>query len=136
MEIVLIFSVVLTLLSGLVVVGVVYNTTRILVAERERELATLRVLGFTRGDISESVLLELAVQVLPALGVGAAFGWSLSAIAVRLFGPEDLTIPLVIGARTWVFCLSVVLVAAVLSALAARRRLDRIDLVSVLKVRE
>lgn len=136
MEVLLVFSFVLTLLGALVVVGVVYNATRILVAEREREFATLRVLGFSRADISESLLLELAVQVLPALVLGALIGYGLSATAVRLFGPEDLSIPLVISARTWGLSLGVVLASAVGSALAVRRRLDHLDLVAVLKVRE
>lgn len=135
-EIILVFSAILTLLGALVVIGVVYNATRLLVAEREREFATLRVMGFTRGDVSESLFLELAVQVLPALGLGALFGYALAAIAVQLFGPEDMSIPLVVGARTWGLSLAVVLASAVGSALAVRGRLDRLDLVGVLKVRE
>ena len=136
MRIVLVFSFVLTVLGALVVTGVVYNAARILVSERERELATMRVMGFTRGDISEVLLLELAAQVLPALGVGALIGYGLSAVAVHLFGPEDLSIPLVIGVRTWGLALGVVVASATASALVVRRRLDRLDLVSVLKVRE
>ncbi|MFO0697233.1 MAG: ABC transporter permease [Polyangiales bacterium] len=136
MQIILVFSGVLTLFGGLVVAGVVYNAARILVAEREREMATLRVLGFTRGDISEALLLELAVQIVPALGLGALFGYGLAAVAVRLFGPEDMSIPLFIGARTWALAFAVVLVCSLASALVVRRRLDRLDLVAVLKVRE
>lgn len=136
MQIVLVFSFVLTVLGALVVTGVVYNAARILVSERERELATMRVMGFTRGDISEVLLLELAMQVFPALALGALIGYGLSFLAVDLFGPEDLSIPLVIGARTWGLALTVVLGAASASALVVRRRLDRFDLVSVLKVRE
>lgn len=136
MEIVLVFSGVLTLLGGLVVAGVVYNSARILVSERERELATMRVIGFTRGDISEVLLLELAFQVLPALLLGAVFGYGLASVAVHLFGPEDMSIPLVVGVQAWALSISVVLGSATASALAVRRRLDRLDLVSVLKVRE
>ena len=136
MSIVLVFSAVLTLLGALVVVGVVYNTARILIAEREGEFATLRVLGFTRANVSEAFLLELAAQIVPSLGVGALFGYGLSAVAVRLFGPEDLSIPLVVGPRTWAVALAVVLISAATSALLVRRRIDRLDLVSLLKVRE
>jgi putative ABC transport system permease protein len=136
MQIVVVISAILTLLGMMVVIGVVYNATRILVAEREREFATLRVLGFTRADISESLLLELAVQVLPALGLGALFGYGLAAMAVQLFGPQDLSIPLVVGARTWGLSLAAVLASTIGSALVVRRRLDHLDLVAVLKVRE
>lgn len=136
MEIVLAFSTVLTLLGALVVVGIVYNAARILVSERQRELATLRVLGFSRGDISEILLLELAFQVLPALGLGALLGTGLTQAAVRLFGPEDLSIPAVVGLRTWGIVLGVMLGSALAAALLVRRRLDHLDLVSTLKVRE
>lgn len=135
-QIVVLFSTLLTLFGAIVVAGVVYNSARILVAERARELATLRVLGFTRGDISEVLLLELAIQVLGGLPLGALCGWLLSAVAVRLFGPEDMSIPLVIGTTTWALAVVVVLASAVASALLVRRRLDQLDLVGVLKVRE
>lgn len=136
LNLLVVFSAILTTLAALVVAGVVYNTARILVAERERELATLRVLGFTRADVSEAFLLELAVQVIPALFIGAAFGYGLAAMAVGRFGPEDMSIPLIIGPRTWAIAFATVLASAVASALVVRRRLDRLDLVSLLKVRE
>jgi putative ABC transport system permease protein len=135
-QIMVVFSLVLSAFGALVVVGVVYNGARILVAERSREVATLRVLGFSEGDVSAFVLLELAVQVVAGLPVGAALGYGLAAIAVRLFGPEDMSIPLVVGAGTWAIAVAVVLGSATASALAVRRRLDRLDLVGVLKVRE
>ena len=130
------FSAMLTLFGAAIVAGVVYNAARILVAERARELATFRVIGFTRGDISHSLLLELGIQVAFGIPLGAAFGYGLCAMAVRLFGPEDMAIPLVIGPRTWALAIGVVLGAAVTSALLVRRRLDELDLVTVLKVRE
>jgi putative ABC transport system permease protein len=130
------FSLLLTLFGAAIVVGVVYNAARILVAERARELAAFRVIGFTRADVSESLLVELGIQVALGIPLGALFGYGLSSFAVRLFGPEDLSIPLVIGARTWALAIAVVMAAAVASALLVRRRLDRLDLVEVLKVRE
>ncbi|MCB9646787.1 MAG: FtsX-like permease family protein [Deltaproteobacteria bacterium] len=136
MEIVLVFSLVLTLLAALVVAGIVYNAARIQVSERERELATMRVMGFSRGDISEVLILELALQVLPALVLGALVGQGLCTAAVQLFGPEDLSLPVVIAGRTWALAVGVVLASATVTALAVRRRLDRLDLVAVLKVRE
>lgn len=136
MEVVLVFSLVLTIIGALIVVGVVYNASRVLVSERANQFATLRVLGFSRGDISEVLLLEIAFQVLPALLLGAAMGYGLCALAVHLFGPEDLSIPLVIGVRTLATALGVVLASSAVAALVVRRRLDQLDLVSTLKVRE
>jgi putative ABC transport system permease protein len=134
--VVVFFSLILTVFGAAIVVGVVYNAARILVVERGRDLATFRVLGFTRGDISESLGLELGLQVALGLPCGAVLGYSLCAIAVQLFGPQDMAIPLVIGPRTWALSVAVVVGAAVASALLVRRRLDRLDLVGVLKVRE
>ncbi|HEX8112650.1 MAG TPA: ABC transporter permease [Kofleriaceae bacterium] len=130
------FSLLLTVFGAAIVIGVVYNAARILVAERARELATFRVIGFTGADVSEALLVELGVQVALGIPLGALFGYGLSAIAVQLFGPEDLSIPLVLGARTWALAIAVVLGASVASALLVRRRLDRLNLVEVLKVRE
>ncbi len=134
--IVVFFSLLLTTFGALMVAGVVYNAARILVAERARELATLRVVGFTRADVSEALLCELAIQVIAGLPLGALGGYGLCAFAATIFGPEDMAIPLVVGARTWALAVTVVLASAVVSALLVRRRLDRLDLVSVLKVRE
>lgn len=135
-QIVLVFAVLLTVFGALVVSGVVYNSARILVAERSRDVATLRVLGFSETVLARLVLLELAVQVAAGLPLGAALGYGLAATAVRLFGPEDMSIPLVVGPGTWALAVAVVLAAATAAALAVRRRLARIDLVEVLKVRE
>ena len=78
----------------------------------------------------------LALQVLPALVLGALVGQGLCTAAVQLFGPEDLSLPVVIAGRTWALAVGVVLASATVTALAVRRRLDRLDLVAVLKVRE
>lgn len=76
------------------------------------------MLGFTRADVSEAFLLELAVQVVPALFLGALFGYGLAALAVGRFGPGDMSIPLIIGPRTWAIAFATVLASAVASALA------------------
>jgi putative ABC transport system permease protein len=135
-KIVEVFSSILTLFGALLVGGIVSSAARILLGERAREFATLRILGFTRRDVSELLLLELASQVVLALPVGAALGALLSSIAVRLFAPEDVSIPFVIGPRTWALSIGVVGVAALASALTVRRRLDQLDLMSALSVRE
>lgn len=134
--IVLFITFILTVFGAALVVGIVYNAARILAAERARELATLRVIGFTRGDVSETLLVELGIQVALGIPLGALLGYGLSAIAVHLFGPEDMAIPLVVGPGTWALSVAVVVGAALASALLVRRRLDRLDLVGVLKVRE
>ncbi len=116
--------------------GVVYNTARVSLSERSRELATLRVLGFTRAEISRILLGELAVLTLLALPLGMVLGYGFAAFAAWGFETDMFRIPLVISRRTYGFAAVTVLLAAAASGLVVRRRLDRLDLIGVLKARE
>jgi putative ABC transport system permease protein len=123
-------------LAGTIAVGVVYNNARIALAERAWELASLRVLGMTRGEVSGLLLGELALEVLVALPLGWLAGYGLSAFIVELIHPETFRIPLIILPRTYALASVVVLAAGVVSALIVRRQIDRLDLVGVLKTRD
>ena len=116
--------------------GVVYNSARISLSERSRELASLRVLGFTRGEISYILLGELAVLTLAAIPLGFLLGHGLSLYIVEGIQTDLFRIPMVSSPRTYAFSATVVLVAAAISALMVRRKLDRLDLVEVLKTKE
>jgi putative ABC transport system permease protein len=133
---VLIFTTVLSVLAGTIAVGVVYNNARIALAERAWELASLRVLGMTRGEVSGLLLGELALEVLVALPLGWLAGYGLSAFIVELIHPETFRIPLIILPRTYALASVVVLAAGLASALIVRRQIDRLDLVGVLKTRD
>jgi putative ABC transport system permease protein len=124
------------LFSGVIAFGVVYNAARISLSERSRELASLRVLGFTRGEISFILLGELAVVTALAIPIGLVLGYLFAGALVAAFNTELYRFPLVIYARTYAYAATVVIVAASLSGLAVRRRLDHLDLVAVLKTRE
>ncbi len=116
--------------------GVVYNAARVSLSERSRELASLRVLGFTRAEISFILLGELAVLTLIAIPLGLWMGYGLAALTTWLYDTEFYRFPLVVSTRTQAFSAAVVLLAAVVSGLIVRRHLDRLDLVEVLKTRE
>ena len=116
--------------------GVVYNTARISLAERSRELATLRVIGFTRGEISGILLGELALLTLIAIPVGYAIGYGFCWMMAQAFESEMFRIPLVISRKNLAFAAGVTAVAAMFSGLVVRRRLDELDLVAVLKSRD
>ena len=133
------FRISLTLIitfACLIGAGIVYNGARVALSERGRELASLRVLGFTRGEVARMLLGEQAVLTLAAIPVGLGIGYALSWLVATRFGTEMFRVPLVVSGRTYLFSAAIVAVAAVLSALAVKRRLDRIDLVAVLKTRE
>jgi putative ABC transport system permease protein len=116
--------------------GVVYNSARISLAERSRELATLRVIGFTRREISAILLGELAIVTLLALPLGMALGKFFAWWMCTMFDQELFRFPLVVTARTYAWSALVVILAAAVSGLVVRRNLDHLDLVAVLKQRE
>ena len=116
--------------------GVVYNTARIAVAERAYELATLRVLGFTRPEISAILLGEIGALAVPAIPLGCALGYALSTWLSGTLSTELFRFPVVLEPATYAFAIAVFAAAALGSALVVRRRLDHLDLVAVLKARE
>jgi putative ABC transport system permease protein len=122
--------------AGVIAFGVVYNSARVSLSERERELASLRVLGFTRAEISLILLGELAILTVAALPVGAAIGYMLGALIMSGFNNEVYRLSFVMSRATVAWSFLVVVVAAFVSGLAVRRRLDHLDLVAVLKTRE
>lgn len=124
------------ILSVIIAFGVVYNSARIQLSERARELATLRVLGFTRAEVSQVLLTELGVVVALAQPLGWLIGYSFAYAVITGFASDLFRIPLVVTPRTFAFASLVVLAAAIVSALIVRRRIDRFDLVEVLKTRE
>ena len=133
---VLFFTTVLSLFAATIAVGVVYNNARIQLAERSWELATLRVLGFTRREVSVLLLGELALEVFVAIPLGLVAGYWLAALLIALMSQEMLEFPLVIFPGTYAYSAAVVLAAGAVSALVVRNRIDNLDLVGVLKTRE
>ena len=124
------------LFAGVIALGVVYNTARIALSERTRELATLRVLGFTRAEISGILLGELAAITLAGLPLGCLFGYLFAVLALTSVDRELFRIPLTIFPQTYLMATGTVIVSAILAGLVVRRRLDHLDLVEVLKTRE
>jgi putative ABC transport system permease protein len=122
--------------AGIIAFGVVYNSARVSLSERERELASLRVLGFTRAEISLILLGELAVLTALALPVGAVIGYVLGQVIMTAFNNEVYRLSFVTSPATVAWSFLIVIAAAAVSGLLVRRRLDRLDLVGVLKTRE
>jgi putative ABC transport system permease protein len=122
--------------AGIIAFGVVYNAARVSLSERSRELASLRVLGFTRAEISLILMGELALLTLVALPVGWLFGYALSAAIVGMIDSEVFRFPLYVSRQAVALAFLGIIAATVFSGLVVRRRLDRLDLVAVLKIRE
>ena len=125
-----------TAFAALIVFGVVYNNARISLAERARDLVSLRVLGYRRPEASYILLGELALIVIAGLPLGAVFGYYLSKYLTASMSGDLFILPFALTAETVAMAILVVLLTAAVSALFVRSRLDRLDLVSVLKTRE
>jgi putative ABC transport system permease protein len=125
-----------TILAAVIAVGVIYNSARIAFAERSRELASLRVLGFTRSEISYILLGEFGILTLASLPLGLVLGRALGTFMVRNVQTDLFRVPIVIEPSTYAFASTVVLVSAAISGYLVKRQLDRLDLVAVLKTKE
>ncbi len=131
------FTTILTVFAATIAVGVVYNNARIQLAERAWELASLRVLGFTRGEVSVLLLGELALEITVAIPLGFVAGYGLCAMMIALMMHEEvIEFPLVIFPPTYLYAGAAVVAAGIASALIVRNRIDNLDLVAVLKTRE
>lgn len=123
-------------LAGIIAVGVVYNYARIALSEQGRELASLRVLGFTQGEVAAVLFAELAAVVLLAQPLGWLIGYGISLAMVAAFESDLYRVPFVIARDVYATSSLVVLAAALASALLIRGRINRLDMIEVLKTRE
>ncbi len=133
---VLVFSGILSVFATIIATGVVYNNARIALAERAWELASLRVLGFTRTEVSAFLLGELAIEIALAIPLGMLLGYGLATTIVSLIKTDEFFFPMVIAPATYAYAVLCVVVAGLVSGLIVRRRVDTLDLVGVLKTRE
>jgi len=135
-ETILFFTFITTLLGGSIAFGVVYNSMRIALSERNRELASLRVLGFQRAEVAYILLGEMALLTLAAIPLGMLIGYGLCAFLAFQFDSDLYRIPLVLGLKVYAFAALVVIGSSIISALMIWRNLTHLDMVAVLKTKE
>ena len=116
--------------------GVFYNNARISLAERARELATLRVIGFSRREVGAVLVTELVILALAAVPLGLLIGTGFATAILRAVNTETVRLPLILTAHNYAFAVSVVTVASVVSALLVLRKLNQLNLVGALKAPE
>jgi len=135
-ESVMVFTLFAMALAGSIAFAVVYNSARIALAERSRELASLRVLGFTRAETAYVLLGELVVLTLAAIAPGFAIGAGFTWLLTRAMETDLYRVPMILTADTFALSAAVVLGATMLSSLLIANRLRRLDMVSALKASE
>ncbi len=127
---------VMALIAAIITFGIVYNTARIAFAERSHDLASLRVIGFTKAEASFVLLGELALITVIALPVGALIGVSLAGMIASGFSTDLYTVPAMITPSAVGSGALAVVIASAISGWLVKRDVDRLDLVSALKSRE
>lgn len=132
----LVFTALIAVFAAIIAVGIVYNNARVALAMRARELATMRVLGFTVGEVTAILAGEQLTQVALAVGPGLWLGRVIARAMVEMTDPELFALPLRLTVFSHVFAAGLVLVAALGSVALLHRRVRRLDLVSVLKARD
>lgn len=131
-----VFTWIAVLMGAIINFGVVYNSARIALAERGRELASLRVLGFTEGEVSYILLGEQALLVLVSVPLSFVVGYGLSWYMANELQSDLYRVPVAIPASAYAFAALTTVISALLSGLAVRGRIRRLDLIAVLKTRE
>ncbi len=129
-------STALVIFASIIAFGIVYNSARISLSERGRELVSLRVLGFTRREVAMMLLGEQAIITAAAIPLGYLLGYLLTALIVALVEGEMYRFPLTLSTGTYAYAAVVIIVTAIISAILVRGRLDRLDMIEVLKTRE
>jgi len=122
--------------ATVVAFGVVYNNARISLAERARELATLRVIGFSQREVGSVLVTELVILALIAMPLGLVLGTGFAKGIIGMVNTETVRLPLVLTTRNYAFATLVVTTASTLSALLVLRNLKKLNLVSALKAPE
>ncbi|MCR9143214.1 MAG: FtsX-like permease family protein [bacterium] len=116
--------------------AVVYNTARVSFSERAWELATLRILGFTKGEVFRVLAWELTLQTAPALLPGCVLGFFFVTALIQSMPVEGIRFPVIISVSSYAMAILVVVATGITSSLLIRRKVDRLNLVEVLKTRE
>jgi putative ABC transport system permease protein len=122
--------------SIVVAFGVVYNSARIALSERSRDLATLRVIGFTNREVVGLMVGEIALLTFVAMPVGLLIGSGLARLIIETASTETVRIPLVLSYQSYSMALLIVVTSATISCAAVSRQIRHLDLLSVLKSTE
>lgn len=116
--------------------AIIYNVTIVSLTERERELASLRVLGFTQQETGSILYRENAVLGVLGIIVGLPLGVVYCRFMVYAFTTDLYRFPFYIAPSSYVITSALAIGFVLIANLAVRRRIGRLDMVEVLKSRE
>ena len=115
---------------------VLYNLTNINITERQREIATLKVLGFTPREVSAYIYRETMLLSVIGCAVGLVLGVFMEGFVVVTAEVDQVMFGRTIHAASFVIAFLLTMLFTVLVMLAMRRKLARVDMVESLKSNE
>ena len=127
---------VILIFASVISVGVIYNTAMIALSERTFELGSLRVLGFTKNEVFGILSGELSVEVLIALPIGCGWGYLFAYLMINSVQTEGFSLPLSVSFKTYFISLLTTIITAIISNAILYRKIQKMDLISILKIRE
>jgi putative ABC transport system permease protein len=131
-----VMTAILVTFACIITFSVVYNSARIALSERGRELASLRIIGFTQAEIGVILLGEQAILIFLAIPLGLLLGVGLAALMAQAYNSELYRLPVIITRSACGFTVLAVLIAALVSGFSIYRQLQKLNLIAVLKTRE
>ncbi|TWT79200.1 FtsX-like permease family protein [Planctomycetes bacterium CA13] len=135
-ENILVMRSIIVIFAAIIAIGVVYNTARISLSERSRDLATMRVVGFSTREVSTVLLGEIFIFTVLAIPIGFMIGYGLAGIMIAGLDTENYRVPLVINRETYMMAAGIVVLATIFSAGLVQRQVQHLDLIGVLKTRD
>jgi putative ABC transport system permease protein len=129
-------TLILTIFAVTIAVGVLYNHARVALSMRARELASLRVLGFTQREVATVLFGELGAETLLGLPLGMLLGKLMVGGMVKAVTPDEFRLPAYVQTSTYAFAALVTVLAAILSAWLVRGKIEQLDMIEALKTRE
>lgn len=135
-DMLLVMALMLIGFASVIAIGVVYNTVMVALAERSWELASLRVLGFTQGEVFQMLLVELTLQIIVAIPFGVLLGYYMNSAMLAGLPEDQYHFPIILQPYAVASCAGILIASAAVSSFLVWQRIKKLDLVSVLKVRE
>ncbi|MEM9617896.1 MAG: FtsX-like permease family protein [Pseudomonadota bacterium] len=130
------FRNIMTIFSIIIAAGVVYNGARIAFIERQRDLASLRVLGFTKIETGYVLLGELGALAILALPIGSAIGFFLWSYLATALSTELYQIPVIYREDGLGYAAIIVFVATAIAGAFVQRDVSKLDMATALKTRD
>ncbi len=124
------------MLAAILLIAVLYNIATINIFERQRELATLKVLGFTNNEIKKLIFNENYIISIFGMIIGLPFGKWLGGLMMATSSTDSYTIPYVVKIKSYIIAIILTFMFTVITNFILMNKIKAIDMLEVLKNKE